>query len=465
MSEDHRLELPKLRVQPEGLGFFRFGRLGERVVLTNDVGDYLLLSPREFEAFIAGERAEEAWTGFSRQGLDIDHIGHRLRQRLEFLGQGPTRHTIVPNSSRVSSVLWPRVDGPAMKLTTAKGVVDFAFQSKSSNLLFRFAGPQPHFEMPTVRFAVAHAREKNRYEGKELFFELESDLVGLNDDDGEWLAANMHTIWVRLAGPRGIHDRLHQAGSFDETERSMRNLNQRRSADMRLILSLTVTRLALDSAAELVDYCLAEGVDELQLKPLRSFGLASHVWSELGCSPDQYGRFYKEVFDLLVELDGDLCETAAVAAAQSILFGAQPIDLRSPAAPGIGELAYDPQGRILPSLQAVEVAQRGDECLILGSIEKSTFDEVIGHPTTKTILMSSLLDSLPSCSSCWNVPFCGVDPIENYMHTGDLFGQRPLTLKCKEQMSISHLLLGRMVDDPTGRLEMLLRRWVSHGHC
>ena len=48
----------------------------------------------------------------------------------------------------------------------------------------------------------------------------------------------------------------------------------------------------------------------------------------------------------------------------------------------------------------------------------------------------------------------------HYMHTGDLFGQRPNTFKCVEHMGISSALIRRLANDKDGKVETTFRRWV-----
>ena len=74
--------------------------------------------------------------------------------------------------------------------------------------------------------------------------------------------------------------------------------------------------------------------------------------------------------------------------------------------------------------------------------------------------VASLQDALPGCDTCWNKPFCGVCPMHNHMTSGDIFGQRPNSPKCKEHYTIASLLFERLADDPDGRIEKMFRRWT-----
>ena len=102
----------------------------------------------------------------------------------------------------------------------------------------------------------------------------------------------------------------------------------------------------------------------------------------------------------------------------------------------------------------------GNDFFKIGEVGKATYSELVNHPTVKTLAVSSLLDALPACHTCWNAPYCGVRPMHNYMNSGDMFGQRPLTLKCHEHMTISKLLFDRMLNDESGEIEAVFRRWT-----
>jgi hypothetical protein len=123
-------------------------------------------------------------------------------------------------------------------------------------------------------------------------------------------------------------------------------------------------------------------------------------------------------------------------------------------------VAYNYDGTVLPSDEARMVLAMGDPIFALGQVGTLTYDELVRHPTVKALAVASYVDSLPGCSTCWNAPWCGVRPLHNYMHTGDLFGQRPNTPKCAEHMTISRLLLNRLDADPTGEIEAIFRRWT-----
>ena len=66
----------------DSLGFFRWGRIAGKVLVTNDAGDWAFLTEAEFGDLLAGRiadghpRFEELQRkGFLRDGLDLDALG------------------------------------------------------------------------------------------------------------------------------------------------------------------------------------------------------------------------------------------------------------------------------------------------------------------------------------------------------------------------------------------------------
>ena len=84
------------------VGFFRYGVVGERVLLTNDVGEHLFVSPEDFRRFIAGQvqREEPLYDQlrrryFLKNDLDAAALADKLRRKKAFLTHGPHLHAVV----------------------------------------------------------------------------------------------------------------------------------------------------------------------------------------------------------------------------------------------------------------------------------------------------------------------------------------------------------------------------------
>ena len=158
MSTQHTIQVPRVDVAAEKLGFFRYGRIGERVLLTNDAGEWHALSDEDFRAFLAGtvdadhpQYAGLQEKGFLRSDLDVEHLAEKVRTKKKFLGLGPHLHVMITtlrcNQSckycHASRTSMDRIDTD-MSLDTAKKrwIWPCSRPARISILSFRAANPR-----------------------------------------------------------------------------------------------------------------------------------------------------------------------------------------------------------------------------------------------------------------------------------------------------------------------------------
>ncbi|HHO49594.1 MAG TPA: His-Xaa-Ser system radical SAM maturase HxsB [Deltaproteobacteria bacterium] len=480
-----------LPVVPEALGFFRWARIGDRVLLTNDAGEFSFLSEPDFRAFLSDtlspdhpQRATLQRQGFLRRGLDVNGLAQRIRRKRAFLGNGPHLHAVITtlrcNQScrycHASRADLSRIETD-MSLATAKSVVDFAMQTPSRHLNFEFQGGEPTINFDVIKFIVEYSREKNRHEGKELVHSVVTNLTAMDEGKAEWLIANDVLVCTSLDGPEDLHNwnRLwagRGAGNaWSEVMKWIAYFNRRyvelgRDPDLWHVDALmTVTSKTLPRWRECVELYLQLGIRSIHFRPLNPFGFARKTWQTIGYTPQAFSATYEALLDHVIELNlagEQIIEGTAATFLKKILTPDDPnfVDIRSPVGSGTGQLAYAHDGTIYPSDEGRMIAAMGDDLFAIGHVERSSFEEIVQHPTVRAIAVASLLDSLPGCSDCYNAPYCGVRPLHNYMHSGDLFGQRPNTPKCQEHMAISRALFSRLAADADGSLEGIFRRWV-----
>jgi His-Xaa-Ser system radical SAM maturase HxsB len=488
MIETRSVQVEKLALAPEKLGYFRYGRVGSRMVVTNDAGEWLLLELSEFRDFLAGrvepghvryEALQER--GFLRGRLDVDALADKVGRKKRFLRAGPHLHIVITTLRcnqgcrycHASRTDMDRVDTD-MSLETAKKVVDHAMQTTSPYVNFEFQGGEPTVNMAALQFVVAYSREKNRYENKVLEHSLVTNMTYMNEENANWLLDNGVMVCTSLDGPEDVHNwnrTWTKGNAHQDVLRWIRYFNQKyvdmgRDPNLWHVDALmTTTRKTFESWRSVIDLYVELGIRNIHLRPLNPFGFAMGTWKRIGYSMDEYLAFYAKALDYILELNRggvQIMEGTAATFLKKMLTPDDPnfVDIRSPVGSGTGQIAYNYDGSILPSDEGRMVDAMGDDIFRVGQVGVTSYADVAGHPTIKALAVSSMLDALPSCSTCWNAPFCGVRPEHNYMSFGDLFAQRPLTPKCKEHMTIATLLLDRLGDDPDGRNEAIFRRWT-----
>jgi His-Xaa-Ser system radical SAM maturase HxsB len=484
------LPLSPPELAADSLGYFRWGQIAGKVLVTNDAGDWAFLSEAEHLDLLAGRIAdghprfaELRGKGFLRDGLDLDALAGKIAQRNRHLRYGPRVH-VVTLTSRGKR---PGLGGDTgersavdMSAETAEKVVDLALQSTSPAVHFDLQadGGEPLLNFPVLRHLVEVARSRSqRSVGKALTFRVLSNFTALTEEAAEWLIGNDVSVSTSLDGPASVHDwnRKWKGGSPHADvvrwiEYFMRRYTElgRDPQHRRVDALITVTRRTLEAWREVVDEYVARGVQTIHLRPLDRSRVDATTWSTVGYSLDEYLAFYRRALDYIVELNRrgtELQERMASIFLTKILTSedAGVVDIQSPNGAGSGQIAYDVDGRIFPSDEARLIDVMGDSFFELGNVGSTTIGELQRHPTVRAIAAASLLDSQPQCADCWNKPFCGFSPVRNFATQGDLIGQRPHCVECKEHMAVSTRLFELLADEASAETTEILKRWTLTG--
>ncbi len=481
------LDIPVLSPDPSALGPFSFARIAGGVLLTNDAAEWSLLDEDTFAALIEGRlpadhpRADELRAHcFLRDGADLDALADRVRRKKAYLRRGPHLHVVVTTTRCNQSCTYCHASRTPMdaadvdmSIETARGVVDRALRSTSPYINFEFQGGEPTLNEDVVRFVVDYAREKNRHEGKTLDFSLVTNMTTMTEELGRWLVDRQVYVCTSLDGPQDLHDanrpwrRDHSA--HEQVVRWIRWFAERYAEQGKdantwhVDALLTTTKSTLGRIDEVLDEYIGLGIRSVHLRPLNPYGFAGDAWKRIGYTIDEFLAFYERALDRILELNRngvELVEGTASVVLAKMLTPDDPgyVDLRSPCGAGIGQVAYDHDGGIYPCDEARMVAAEGDRVFQIGQVGTGSLAQDLRHPTVKAMAVASLTEALPTCSTCWNRPFCGVCPMHSFQTCGDLFGQRAESDWCKRWMGVSRLLMERLASDPSA--EAIFRRWT-----
>jgi len=484
------LRLPKRSVRAEHLGYFRFGRIGKHVVLTNDAGEWSQLTPGEFDAFLMGNvedghpRFEELRErGFLRADLDLDDMARKIRRKRRYLGHGPHLAVLITtlrcNQScaycHASRTDMHRTDTD-MSLETARLAVDHAMKTPSPYLCFEYQGGEPTVNFDVLKFCVEYSRERNKQEGKTLDHSVVTNMTYMNQERADWLVANKVLVCTSLDGPESVHNANRpwtgkKAAAYESVVGWMKYFNNKyveQGLDPELWhvdALMTSTKRSLKAGNQIVDLYVDLGIRNIHIRPLNPFGFATKTWRAIGYSMEEWLGYYERTLDYIIELNKQgvqIMEGTAATFLKKMLTPDDPnfVDIRTPVGSGTGQICYGFDGSIFPSDEGRMVHGMGDSIFKIGDVYNTSFEEAVNHPTVRSIATASYLDTLPMCATCWNAPYCGVRPLHNYMQFGDLFAQRPLTGKCQQHMGIVGLLFKRLANDPDGAVASIFRRWT-----
>ncbi len=475
--ESRTLDVTTPSLDADNLGFFRWGSVGDKVVATNDAGEWSLLTPSEFDELLAGKvakdhpRFEEFQTrGFVRDGLDLDALATKIAERNRHVRRGPYLH-IVTLKDR---------NGLEMNRETAEKTAEFALQGTSPAMTFdlRSDDGEPLRNFATLQSFVESAKARNRdTTGKELRFFVLTNLSAMTEEIAEFLIANEVRVVAALDGPAALHDANRESTGaashadvvrwIDYFTRRYTEL-ERDAGEWHVAARPTVTKQSLAALPSVVDEYITRGIRTIHIVPLDRFRFESEAWGKIGYSDADFLRGSAQALDYILEknLSGsDIADGLAASLLAKILTTEDlgVVDLQSPNGAGGSQIAYAPDGLTFPCEEARFLsAARQDPTFALGPVGELSVSEIANHPSVRAISAASLLDSHPFYGSRWNKPYCGLNPVRNYLAQGDLFGQHRYSVESKLLDALCTQLFEILATDTDAGTKDILQRWSSH---
>lgn len=455
------------KVDDAKVGFFRHRRLGKKILVTNDSGCYVLLDEKDFLSFVEGRldpkkslHGELRRKGFIRDQMDFTKMAEDWRRKHGFLWHGPSLHIIVVTLKcnhrcvycQTSSVGMDR-GGFDMTQDTAKRVVDVAFQSPNRALTIEFQGGEPLANWPVVRFVVDYARKKNVSARKGLFLNLVTNLTLMDEEKLDFLLGSGVNICTSVDGPAKLHNanRIFLGGSSHAIVMKWWDKIRKRTKGKTFGVDalMTTTRRSLKFPREIVDQYIKMGARGIYLRPLSRYGFADKIWEKVGYGPDEFLAFYRKAVDHIIDRNRKrktVFEQTAAMLAMKILKNEDPnfMDLRTPCGAGIGQIAYNYDGKVYTCDEGRMLSRMGDEAFRIGDVASDGYPQIINHPAVRAVASSSCLDCQAECAGCAYLPYCGICPVENYFAQGDLFARTPLSGRCRVMKGILDYLFDKL---------------------
>src|SRR4029453_14646362 len=90
-------------------------------------------------------------------------------------------------------------------------------------------------------------------------------------------------------------------------------------------------------------------------------------------------------------------------------FPTRYVDLQSPAGAGIAAVVYNYDGDIYASDEGRMLAEMQDKSFRLGNLATDSYESVMGGDRLRAIVEQSCTETIPGCSECAFMPFCGAD--------------------------------------------------------
>jgi len=457
---------------------FRFRKIADKMLITNQEGRFLLLTHDEFGAFTGGklEGGSELHTrlkdnNFLRDHYDIRAAADMMRERKQFVHAGPNLHMAVITLRCNETCVYCHASRAPMEAVhtdmttdTIEQMVDFIFQTNSPFITIEFQGGEPLVNFDGVKHLIAYAMEKNKAVGKRLEFTMVSNFSLLDEEKLDYLIKHKVQLCTSIDGPADLHDRqrkLPTLSAYDETAKWIKRINQAyKDAGLDPTLYhvealVTTTKATLPRWKELVDTYVELGCRALFLRPVDPFGFAAKTGPKIEYPRAEYLEFYKNSVDYMLKLNAqgeEILERYAAIFLTKILAGIDPnfLDVRWPAGAGLGALAYNFDGSIFTCDEGRMLAAMGDDTFRLGHVDKSSYRDIVGHDTVRALAIASNLEATPDCVECTYQPYCGVPPSHSYKTQGTIFGRMSESSLCHVYKGIQDYLFGKIAEGDPG---------------
>ncbi|MDC0721506.1 His-Xaa-Ser system radical SAM maturase HxsB [Nannocystis bainbridge] len=461
----------------------RFSRLDDRrYVITNDVGEYVVLERPALQALLRHELQPGTplyadlksrhflFDGESRVALDL--LALKYRSRADRIADFTALHMFVVTLRCDHTCSYCQVSRQMeeksrfdMSQAHADRAVEFVFRSPSPAIKIEFQGGEPLLNFDLIRHVVLRAESLNREHGRDLVFVIASNLTRLNDEILDFCKGHRIYFSTSLDGPADLHDErraLPRGSSYRAAVDGIQRIREALGPDAVAAL-MTTSPGSLPRVREIVDEYVKQGFHSIFLRSLSPYGFAVRTSLVRRYDVDDWVKFYVEGLRHIIDLNLSgypMREEFAAILLQKMFapVGNGYVDLQSPAGLGIAGIIYNYDGAIYASDEGRMLAEMGDHTFRLGHLDEDSFEEVMTSDTLVDLLKDSMLEGLPMCSDCAFMPYCGSDPVFHKATQGDVIGHKAFSSFCKKQMAVLRHLIALMEDDASAR--RVLQSWI-----
>ena len=460
--------------------FFNYREMGQKVLLTNDLGRYVFLSKEEFYRFLRDQLdPQEEITQrlmdefFLYDGSEyefVERAGEAFRMYRRNLFQGAALHIFVLTKQCNQQCVYCQASTELEHLTqmsreTAAKAVDIALQTTAQYVTFEFQGGEPLMNFDTLQFIVEYAEEQNQSCGKNLEFSVVTNLMLLDEEKLEFLTKHGVLICTSLDGDEILHNKnrpYFQQNTFEILKKKIQMI-QDKGASVSAIQ--TTTRDSLPRYREMVDQYLAFGLNQITIRPLTQLGYAAKNWDKIGYTVNEFLNFYRRSLDYIIERNqqGTFILEGHARMFLSKIFcrdAGNYMELRSPCGGAIGQLAYYYNGKVYSCDEARMLAEMGDDSFCLGNVEQDTYESIVSNPVCKAIAKASCLEGLADCDGCVYQPYCGTCPVISYARYQTVYPSMLQEYRCRIYKGIQDILFEKLEQQDEEVVE-IFRRWCE----
>lgn len=475
--------------QPYTILPFNFKLFDEQLILlTNNAGEFHFLNLPDFDLLLSYSLPQETNLHQDLKSkqfiantdiiLALELLATKYRSKKSYLRNFTTLHMMVitlrcNHNCEYCQVSSESADAFKYDMTedTAKKVVKTIFNTPSPYIKIEFQGGEPLLNWKTIVATVESAKELNKTKKKDVDFVICTNLTLIDEEMCKFIKEHNILLSTSLDGDKEIHDKCRKSrlgGSSYDLFIEKLELTKKYLAQDKIASLLTISAVNIDRLKEVIDEYVRLGFEGVFFRALNPYGLASQKLDILNYPMEEFINAFEEGLDYIIELNLNnkrFIEHYTTLLMTRILtpFGTGFVDLQSPSGTGISGVIYDYNGDVYPADEARMLARMGDKHFLLGNVYKDSYLKIFQGSLIKEIVYKSIIECMPSCFSCLYQPYCGADPIRNYLETKDIIGHRPTSDFCKKHMGIFNILFKKILKNDSNEMDVIWS-WITKRH-
>ena len=459
---------------------FHFQPMGNREILTNDLGDYLILPRGSVQKIVNREIQptedlyKDLLASFFISETPVPHLldnmATRLATRKSFLDEFTALHIFVMTLRCNQNCIYCQASsrdssrkGCDIKETDLLTAIDLMFRSPARHLTMEFQGGEPTLVCDLIEKGILYAEEKNQVECRKMTYVICSNCVNVSDAFLDFCRNYNVVFSTSLDGPEFLHN--HNRGKTDSYKKVIAGISKVRAAlgSDKVSALMTTSEDSLHYPREIVDAYRENGFHSIFLRALNPYGLAREN-DDWPAYFDAFVEFYKESLDYILELNKQgecFIEEFTALILKKILtpFPIGFVDLQTPAGIIIGVIVYNYDGFVYASDESRMLAENKDYTFRLGKISDKYEDLFYGKKAQELSRIWAT-ECIAGCSECAFQSICGADPVRNYSTQGDAYGYRPSSTICRKNKAIIEYIF-KLLDERTEEVLPIFMNWIS----
>ena len=383
----------------------------------------------------------------------INRKATKYRTKKSFLYSGPILHIFVVTTRCQHKCHYCQITPQSensfeydMNVPTARKSVEMMMKSPSTKITVEFQGGETLLAFNIVKEIILYTKKINEKNEKIINFVLATSLVDINIEQLEFIQEHNIMLSTSLDGPERLHNLNRPINSVNTYEKFKEGFNlSTKFVGNSISPLLTLSKSSLTEIKSIIEEYQKIGKNSISLRALSPYGFAVKTKSKIGYTSKEYIDFYIKSLDYIINMNIKgiyFKEEYATLLLKRILtpYSTGYVDLQSPSGAGINALVYYYNGEVYPADEARMLAEMGDKNFLLGNVHQHTYQDIFNNPSLQLIIQDSCAESLTNCSECAYLPYCGCDPLFNYVTQKDHYGHRPSSDFCFKQTAIYNYL-------------------------